>query len=185
MNNKFFIIGFLAVATIALTATESQAQGLRGILQNRQSSVYSGVDAEGMVMSDFQGRLSPQKTLLMAKRNHFSPHRLYTYTNQGVNAQVTHHWNQNEAMSRPWHEDYNYWRWQQPTALVVPPTAAYESSYAWGVGQVRSTPIHSQFSGAGGGASCGGVGGGMGASNSPYHPSSTRQFGVYPVRGPW
>jgi hypothetical protein len=184
MKTKGFTIGLLSVVVMFMTTTESDAQLVRS-LKSRVSShfapIYNGVDGDGMVMSDYTGFVLPQNTLKMAAQNHFSPEPIYTYSNPGIKAQRTHHWNQNEAMGRSWHDNYSNWRWEQPTALVVPPTAAYETSYSWGVGQVRSTPIHSQFGRQGAGM----IGGGMGAQRTPYWPSTTRQFGIYPVRAPW
>lgn len=176
---KVAIIMGLAVVTVWLSSpNQAEAQRLRG---RRSNVIYSGTDADGMTMTDFRGLIGPQATLRMAARNPFSPAPVYTYSNQGILAQRTHIWNQNESLSRPWHGDFNHWRWREPTALVVPPTASNQSSYAWGVGQVRSTPIHHQFGRGGGGTISGG---GM-FSDAPYSPSSTNQFGVYPVRAPW
>lgn len=117
----------------------------------------------------------------MAFRDHFSPHPFYAYSKSGIDAQRIHQWNQSQAAMRPWHGGYNYWRYNAPTALVVPPTAAYQTEYAWGVGQTRSMPIYHQF-----GRNNPGVGSGDAKfANTPYWPANTNQFGVYPVRGPW
>ena len=117
----------------------------------------------------------------LALRDHFSPSPCYTYSKSGIDAQRIHQWNQSQAAMRPWHGGYNYWRYGAPTALVVPPTAAYQTEYSWGVGQTRSMPIYHQF-----GRNKPGGGGGAGLfANTPYRPSNTNQFGVYPVRGPW
>ena len=115
-------------------------------------------------------------------RDRFSPRPEYTYSPAGHRAGWEHSWNQNRAAVTSWHGCNSYWRFGTPTALVVPPTAAFQSSYGWGVGQVRSLPINHQFQKAGG------YGMGNGAGNfapTPYWPSNTEQFGVYPVRGPW
>ena len=123
---------------------------------------------------------NPLYASYLAAQDKFSPHPYYAYTG-GVDAARTHEWNKTIAQQTPWHGGYNYWRWNAPTALVVPPTASFQSSYAWGVGQTRSMPINHQFGtmGAGGGA------GSSSFSQSPYLPSSTQQLGVYPVRAPW
>jgi hypothetical protein len=55
-----------------------------------------------------------------------------------------------------------------------------QSNYSWGVSQNTMTPVYHQFSGK---AANGGGGGVFKAT--PYWPSHTDQFGVYPVRGPW
>lgn len=136
-------------------------------------------DGDGMVQPQAKC-LHPKQTLTNAARDAFSPNPVYAYSNPGLRAGRTHAWNQAQANVYSWHGGYNSWRFGQPTAVVVPPTASYQSSYAWGVGQTRSTPIHHQF-GRGAGSS-GGVGGGQ---NTPYWPYSTSQFGYYPVRSSW
>lgn len=122
-------------------------------------------------------------TPLYAARDNFSPHPLYAYSRGGTEAARANVWNQQQMQQYPWHGQYSYWRWNQPTALVVPPTAAFQTEYNWGVGQTRSLPIYNQFGfihpGAPGAVPAGAY------PNTPYWPSSTSQFGVYPVRGPW
>ena len=49
------------------------------------------------------------------------------------------------AQSAPWHGDYYEAAWGTPVALVVPPTAEYQTNYRWGVGGYRVTPISPQF----------------------------------------
>ena len=182
MNKRVSIIALATVATIVMSATQADAQHRFRGRSHDKIPVYCGTDAEGMTMVNYSGHLGPLKTLTMASHNHFSPHHIYTYSNPGLRAGRTHTWNQAEAAGRPWHGNYMNWRWREPTALVVPPTASYQTSYAWGVGQVRSTPIHHQFGRSGAGI----IGGGSGAySPTPYWPSSTDQFGIYPVRAPW
>ncbi|AMV32715.1 hypothetical protein VN12_11370 [Pirellula sp. SH-Sr6A] len=90
------------------------------------------------------------------------------------------YWAYNQSMNQPWHGEYYWLRTGQPTALIVPPTVTMQSNYSWGVSQNTMTPIYHQFSGK---ASNGGGGGVFKAT--PYWPSHTDQFGVYPVRGPW
>ncbi|MGI9519522.1 MAG: hypothetical protein ACR2NP_20895 [Pirellulaceae bacterium] len=121
----------------------------------------------------------------LAARDHYSPAPLYAYGSGGLDATRFDYWNRQQSSAYSWHGGYNYWRWGSPTALVVPPTAAFQTEYNWGVAQTRSLPIYHQFSqNAGGGM--GMVGGGSGMyGNTPYWPSSTSQFGIYPVRGPW
>lgn len=179
MNRMGLILSVVMFATATMAVTEADAQ-LRN--RNRFSNpVFGGADVDGRTLTLFQGRISPTRSLALAKHNHFTPNGYYTYSNAGILAGHTHTWNQGEALTRPWHGDFMHWRSQEPTALVVPPTASYQTSYAWGVGQVRSTPIHHQFGRNGSGIG----GGGAGAWPAPYLPSSTDQFGVYPVRGPW
>jgi hypothetical protein len=161
----------------------SRLGGLGGGLFSRGGGGGVGsYDSDGMIQptSDF---VSPMRTLKAAAHDNFSPHRVYSYSNAGLDAAHTHNWNNSQQDVHSWHGGYQNWRWESPTALVVPPTASYQSSYNWGVGQTRSTPIHHQF-GRGGRASVGGgIGGGF--QNTPYWPHSTDNFGLYPVRGPW
>lgn len=182
MKKMGITIGLVMVATLVATTTVSNAQcyGSFGDTSNRVP-IYSGTDADGMTMTNFEGHNLPPKPLLMGMHNPYSPQPVYTYSKRGILAGRTHTWNQNEAAQRPWHAGYMNWKWGEPTALVVPPTASYQTSYAWGVGQVRSTPIHAQFNRRGAGM----IGGGGAFQPTPYHPSSTNQFGIYPVRAPW
>lgn len=186
-----------AIAACALMATPSlQAQcsdcgvGVGGRLGGRLAGRLGGArgggasfDHDGMTMptSDFVG---PRATVMAAARDNFTPHRAYAYSNAGLNAANTHNWNNDQQNVYSWHGGYQNWRWGTPTALVVPPTASYMTSYAWGVGQTRSTPIHHQF-GRGGAATIGGSNGEQGFRQTPYWPQSTDQFGLYPVRSPW
>ena len=91
---------------------------------------------------------------------------------------------QRRASQTPWHGAYYYPQWGGPVALVVPPTAEFQTNYSWGVPASRISPIDAQFS-----------------RNYPrlrlrrrrqqrfsaaaLQPDSTDQFGVYYVRGPW
>ena len=86
------------------------------------------------------------------------------------------------ASVTPWHGDFYHYQYGRPLALVVPPTAHMESSYNWGVAQTRMTPIYHQFGRA--------YWGDYPPPPAPFlptprWPSSTDQFGVYYVRGPW
>lgn len=90
------------------------------------------------------------------------------------------YWARNQASQRPWHGGYYWMRTGQPTALVVPPVVTMQSNYSWGVSQNTMTPVYHQF----GGVPPNGAGGGM-FRGTPYWPTHTEQFGVYPVRGPW
>lgn len=79
-----------------------------------------------------------------------------------------------------WHGPYANVQWGHPVALIVPPTAQFQTEYSWGVGRTTMTPIHHQF---GRPVAIPGAAGGL--QQTPLWPSSTRQFGYYPVRGPW
>ena len=150
----------------------------------------NGVGAEGYCIGcqkNGSRYLSPTATVRNAFQDKYSPRRLYAHGPAGMDATRMHQWNYQQSAVNSWHGSFNNWRYNQPVALVVPPTAAYQTEYRWGVGQTRSMPIYHQYHRDGGNV-VQGVGGrirGVGMSNTPYRPSSTRQFGVYPVRGPW
>ena len=93
---------------------------------------------------------------------------------------VGDYWARNQSMQTPWHGEYYYLKTGQPTALIVPPTVTMQSNHSWGVSQNTMTPVYHQF---GGNAPTGGGGGIFKAT--PYAPSHSNQFGIYPVRGPW
>ncbi|MEZ6138655.1 MAG: hypothetical protein R3C53_27540 [Pirellulaceae bacterium] len=88
-------------------------------------------------------------------------------------------WAQGYAANQPWHGQYYYLQYGQPTGLVVPPNAAMQQNYSWGVSQNTMTPIYHQY-GYTAQPSAGGA-----FFGTPRWPSHTRQFGVYPVRAPW
>ena len=88
-------------------------------------------------------------------------------------------WAQHYASGRPWHGQNYYLPYGQPLALVVPPNVVMQQNYSWGVSQNTMTPVYHQF-GAAASPSAGGA-----FYATPVWPSSTRQFGVYPVRAPW
>jgi hypothetical protein len=83
---------------------------------------------------------------------------------------------------RPWHGGYYYTQWGAPVALVVPPTAEFQTDYSWGVPASRRGRIDHQFHHGFPGY---GYGGSYGFLATPQFPNDTRQFGVYSVRGPW
>jgi hypothetical protein len=87
------------------------------------------------------------------------------------------------AAHRPWHGPYAYTQWGVPVSLVVPPTANMHTSLAWGVSQSEMVPIYHQFYRDYPGEFAGGPTEPF--LPTPYWPSHTDQFGVYPVRGPW
>ena len=82
----------------------------------------------------------------------------------------------------PWHAPYYQPTWGQPLALVVPPTATFQTQYSWGVGRTRMTPLNHQFVRPYPGPF---VGGANPWGPPPLWPSDTTQFGTYYVRGPW
>jgi hypothetical protein len=86
------------------------------------------------------------------------------------------------AATEPWHGDYYHVMWGEPVALVSPPTMALQTHWNWGVAQTAITPVWHQYARAYPGPF---VPGGKGFRPTPRWPSSTDQFGVYYVRGPW
>lgn len=86
------------------------------------------------------------------------------------------------AAQRPWHGDYAYTPYGTPIALVVPPNSKMHTSWSWGVAQTEVVPIYHQFFRDYPGEMAGGA---WPYYPTPYWPSHTDQFGVYPVRGPW
>jgi hypothetical protein len=87
------------------------------------------------------------------------------------------------AAQRPWHGPYSYTPYGTPVALVVPPNSKMQTSYSWGVGQSEMIPLYHQFHRDYPGGLA--IGGAANINPTPYWPSHTDQFGVYPVRGPW
>ena len=88
------------------------------------------------------------------------------------------------SQGKSWHSTWYDPAEGRPIALVVPPTAEFQSQYGWGVPSSRVAPIYHQFRrpypGPGGVAGSGG-----GFLPTPNLPSDTVQFGVNAVRGPW
>lgn len=103
-------------------------------------------------------------------------------------SEASEYWKRGERLSKrfsamhAWHGAYYHQDWGQPLALVVPPTARMQTSWAWGVNQSEMRPIWHQFSRNYPGA---GFGTGSGFYPTPQWPSHTDQFGVYYIRGPW
>jgi hypothetical protein len=89
---------------------------------------------------------------------------------------------QQHSATETWHGNYYHVMWGEPVALVVPPTAELQTHWNWGVAQTAITPIWHQYNRAYPGPF---VAGGQGFRPTPRWPSSTDQFGVYYVRGPW
>jgi hypothetical protein len=72
--------------------------------------------------------------------------------------------------------------WGMPVAQLVPPTAEKQTHWQWGVGGTWISPIRPQF---GVNYAVPGPSAPMMLYPTPPWPSSTDQFGVYYVRGPW
>ena len=84
--------------------------------------------------------------------------------------------------AKDWHQGYYHTAWGMPLALVVPPTASYQTNWGWGVGNTRVTPICPQFSRNWAGP---GSYDRRTFNATPPWPSDTTQSGVNYVRGPW
>lgn len=101
---------------------------------------------------------------------------------EGAHPRGFHHGDRMCAGAAPWHTWYYNPEWGTPVALVVPPTAEFQSHYAWGVGGTRTNLIGPQF-----GRNY------PGYSQydprlfrpTPPWPSDTDQLGYNYVRGPW
>jgi hypothetical protein len=88
------------------------------------------------------------------------------------------------SQGKSWHSAWYDPAEGRPIALVVPPTAEFQTQYGWGVPSSRVAPIYHQFRRPYPGP--GGVAGGGGRfMPTPNQPSDTVQFGVNAVRGPW
>ena len=87
-----------------------------------------------------------------------------------------------EKCERSWDGSYYHVAWGTPVALVVPPTADYQTHWGWGVGNYRITPICPQYQRDWPGY--GQYDRSLFRPTPPW-PSDTDQFGVYYVRGPW
>ena len=111
------------------------------------------------------------------------PHPVYAHSRAGINATRTHRWNQVQAQQRSWHGGYYYPAYGQPLALVVPPTASFQTVYSWGVGNTRSVPIYHQFGRPYPGQTTGATPGMY--QRVPTPQWNTQQFGVYYSRAPW
>lgn len=84
------------------------------------------------------------------------------------------------AANQSWHSGYNHVQYGRPLAVIVPPTAGFQSQYSWGVGRTTMTPIYHQF-----GRPIAVPNGRAGLAAAPVWPSNTAQLGASYVRGPW
>ena len=161
-------IAFLSVASIGL-AQDCATGGCSG------GTVNGGSCDSGCGAGIING------TSYMKGARGLHPRPAYAGSRRGRYATNVHEWNQMQMQTYSWHGPYSYHVYGRPTALVVPPTAAFHTVYNWGVANTQSLPIHHQFGTYGYGA----AGGGGAYPATPYWPSSTQQFGIYPVRAPW
>ena len=85
------------------------------------------------------------------------------------------------AAQTSWNGVYGHQHTGTPIALIVPPTATTMRIHNWGVSGNLIVPLYHQFSlNPGSGTTVRGP-----FKKTPMYPSSTEQFGVYYIRGPW
>jgi hypothetical protein len=144
----------LTLATAAACTLIAVGQAAAQVAGSAPCGVSGGYSTECGGCAGHHGYPLPGAALYYGAHDHFSPRPVYAYSHAGIDATRMNQWNQNQAAIYPWHGNYSYWRWGVPTALVVPPTAVFQSA-APGTFPAK-----------------------------PYWPNSTNQFGVYPVRAP-
>lgn len=174
-----------AAMVLAVCGTAAAQESGCTSCQSGSAVAYAGdATTAGVACFGPHGSAYPRRVHSMYNAAHdpYHPHPVYAYSRNGIDATRENAWNHMQMDAYPWHGSYGYWKYNGPTAVVVPPTAAFTTTYNWGVGQTQSTPIYHQFQHQTfGGTAEGSVGGAW----TPYWPSSTRQFGLYPVRAPW
>lgn len=168
MSQKF-ILGGVAI-TAALLMTQF------GLAQEVVLGHCNSGDCQGAVGHPFGGHRIGQGNGILGPNTGEQG----SFAAWGWHSSWGDYWARNQAAQRPWHGGYYWMRTGQPTALVVPPVVTMQQNYSWGVSQNTMTPVYHQF----GGVPPNGAGGGM-FRGTPYWPTHTEQFGVYPVRGPW
>jgi len=170
----------------AVSADEPAPQPEPAVHSGHVVHEYSGEGyvGEGYSTAGYPAGVYPRRREVVRNAVHdrYHPHPFYAHGRRGADATWTHGWNQSMAAGLPWHGNYYYPQYGQPVALIVPPTAAFQTNYSWGVGNTTSTPIYHQFARPYPGPATGGSGQFMAP---PLWPSNTNQFGIYPVRGPW
>jgi hypothetical protein len=89
-----------------------------------------------------------------------------------------------QAQNYTWHGGYYDPEWGTAVAVVVPPTAEFETRMGWGVTGTQTVPIWHQYSRPWPGPMSGGEYS-YGFKRPPAWPASTMQMGNYYIRGPW
>lgn len=87
-----------------------------------------------------------------------------------------------QAAWSPWHGPHYHPLSGRPLPLIMPPTANMYTQHNWGVAMNELRPIHHQFARPYPGKTQPGP---NGMQPTPHQPSSTRQQGIYYIRGPW
>ena len=169
MKTKLLLVAATLVVATAISATKVGAQECSGGLNCPKSSrmKYQPLGVRAVKMGMSFGH----------------PHPVYAHSRAGITATRTHRWNQSQSQMRSWHAGYSSPAYGQPMALVVPPTASFQSVYSWGVGNTQSIPIYHQYGRPYPGAATGAHPGMY--QSTPSQPWNTQQFGVYYSRAPW
>jgi len=180
------LIACLAIA-MALSTSSARGQKLDKTLDAGDAAVNGSKDygkGDGIpITMEGGGRIHGMDK---ASREARKAERQYYHSlkgNKAQYAQFAHQWNMYHAMQTPWNGPYYHTEWGRPLALVVPPTAAMQTRWGWGVGQTTATPIYHQFARPYPGPYEQDPN--MQFSPTPWWPSHTDQFGVYYIRGPW
>ena len=99
----------------------------------------------------------------------------------GRRNRIMQSWERQHANQSSWSGAYGHQTTGTPIALIVPPTARTMRVFNWGVSRNTISPIYHQYSLN----RTTGNSGGRPFLRTPMYPSSTSQFGVYYIRGPW
>ena len=99
----------------------------------------------------------------------------------GRRNRIMQSWQRQYASETSWHGEYGHQTTGTPIALIVPPTATTMRVHNWGVSGNMIVPLYHQYSlNPSTGTTVG-----RRFKKTPMYPSSTEQFGVYYIRGPW
>jgi hypothetical protein len=178
MKNSTLKLSLAVAAIIAIGAVASSADAQQvGPVINGQ--MIGGDPGKGPGIMRYP---CPKYNVLSGATDFDHPAPMYAHSRGGIDATRTHYWNGAQATQYSWHGGYYHPQWGQPLALVVPPTASFQTVYNWGVGRTQSVPIYHQYSRENPGSY---TTGNAGFHPTPYWPQSTQQFGVYYYRAPW
>ena len=111
----------------------------------------------------------------------FSAASLESEAQAGRRNRLMQSWERQHANQSSWNGAYGHQTTGTPIALIVPPTARTMRVFNWGVSGNTISPIYHQYS------LNPTTGNAVGRPflRTPMYPSSTSQFGVYYIRGPW
>ena len=105
-----------------------------------------------------------------------------TEVQAGRRNRIMQSWERQHADQTSWNGAYAHQSTGTPIALIVPPTVRSMRVFNWGVSGNTISPVYHQYSLNRFSANS--------APRRPFHrtpmyPSSSSQFGVYYIRGPW